>query len=194
MELYEVISRRRSVRRFKRNPVTEETVLKVLEAGRWAPSACNGQPWHFVVVTDVAVKRKIAEVCTEFSKKAWKQFSPQRAKYLAARGGSWNKSKMENVPVLVVVCYEVLKDVREELASASAWLAVENMLLSATAEDLGSCIYTTFNNEEEAKLKGILKVPSDYRIATIIQLGYADGVVPVPQRKRLSEIVSHQHF
>lgn len=194
MEFSEAVLRRRSVRRFESKDVADDKVLKVLEAGRWAPSAGNIQPWRFVVVTDSGVKQDIAEVCTEFSRNAWKKFPPKRARYLAERGGSWNKSRMAKVPVLVVVCYEILENTREELLLASAWAAVENMLLAAAADGLGSCVYTTFDDEEEAKLKEVLGVPPAYRIATIIQLGYADGAVATPQRKKLEEIVSYQHF
>jgi nitroreductase len=48
----------------------EKVLLQVLETGRWAPSAGNSQPWRFVVITDVGVKKRIALACTEFSRKA----------------------------------------------------------------------------------------------------------------------------
>jgi nicotinate-nucleotide--dimethylbenzimidazole phosphoribosyltransferase len=83
MELREVIAKRRSTRKFREDPVLDEVVKRVLEAGRWAPSAGNSQPWHFIVMTDPDVKSRIAHVCTESSKKAWAQFSPERARYLA---------------------------------------------------------------------------------------------------------------
>lgn len=194
MEFFDVVVKRRSIRRFRSDSVADETILRVLEAGRWAPSAGNSQPWHFVVVTDAEIKQKIAETCTEFSRKAWKRFPPKRARYLAERGGSWDKSRMAQVPVLIAVCYRILEDIRDELLLASVWMSVENILLAATAENLGSCIYTTLDAEEEAKLRDILEAPQKYRIATIIQLGYAEGVLVVPKRKKLNEIVSYQHF
>jgi nitroreductase len=101
---------------------------------------------------------------------------------------------MARVPVLIVTCYETVEDVQDELLLASAWAAVENILLAAAAEDLGSCICTTLNDEEETKLKEVLEMPPAYRIATIIQIGYADGAVATPQRKKLEEIVSYQRF
>jgi nitroreductase len=194
MEFFDVVAKRRSIRQFKSDSVANETILRVLEAGRWAPSAGNSQPWHFVVVTDAEIRQKIAETCTEFSRKAWKRFPPKRARYLAERGGSWDKSRMAQVPVLIVVCYRILEEIREELVLASVWTSVENILLAATAENLGSCIYTTLDEEEEAKLRDILEAPQKYRIATIIQLGYAESVLVVPKRKKLNEIVSYQHF
>lgn len=194
MDFGEVVVKRRSTRKFKEVRVPENVLSRVLEAGRWAPSAGNCQPWRFIVVTDVNVKKRIAEIFTEFSRKAWAEFSPERAKYLAARGGSWDKASMARVHVLVVVCYAVPEGMKEELVLGSAWCAVENMLLAATAEDLGSCIYTFYGVEEENMLKEMLGVPKKYRIAAVVQFGYSAGEPLAPSRKTLNEIVSYQHF
>lgn len=194
MDFYEVVFKRRSIRKFKEKPVPKKALKNVLEAGRWAPSAGNTQPWRFIVVTDADVKKKIAEMCTEFSRKAWAKLSPERARYLAARGGSWDKSSMGKIPVLIVVCYEILEGMREELVLGSAWASIENMLLAATAEGLGSCIYTFHNVEEENTLRGILEVPRRHRIAAMIQLGHSAVEPPLPSRKTLKEIVSYQRF
>lgn len=194
MDLYEAIAKRRSIRKFREEPVPEEALKRILEAGRWAPSAGNTQPWHFIVVTKVDIKQRIVKIFTEFSRKTWAEFSSERARYLAARGGSWDKSSMAKVPVLVAVCYGLVEGVRAELVLASVWAAVENMLLAATAEGLGSCIYTFYNIEEENMIKKLLDVSENYRIAAIIQLGYAAAEPPAPSRKALEEIVSYQHF
>jgi len=194
MDFNEVIKRRRSIRKFKEDSLSAEVLERILEAGRWAPSAGNSQPWRFIVVTDADVKRRIASVCTEYSRKVWSQFSPERARYLAARGGSWDKMSMVKIPALIVVCCEISGEIREELLLGSAWLAVENILLAATAEALGSCIYTFYDLEEENKVKVILRVPDNHRIVAMIQLGYVKVNPPAPSRKTLSEIVSYQHF
>jgi len=194
MDFDEVVVKRRSIRKFSEERVPEKVLNKVLDAGRWAPSAGNSQPWRFIVVTDVDVKKRIAEIFTEFSRKAWAKLSPERARYLAARGGSWDKSSVAKIPVLIVVCYEVSERMKEEFVLVSAWCAIENMLLGATAEGLGSCIYTFYGVEEENMLKEMLRVPERYRIAAIIQLGYSAAEPPAPSRKTLDEIVSYQHF
>lgn len=113
---------------------------------------------------------------------------------MAQRGGSWDKSGMVKIPVLIAVCYETLEQMREEMVLASAWTAVENMLLAATDEGLGSCIYTFYDLDEENKQKDTLQVPEGYRIATMIQLGYSKAEPPLPSRKPLKEMVSYQHF
>jgi nitroreductase len=194
LEFKEVIVKRRSIRKFKRDAISEEALGNVLEAGRWAPSAGNCQPWRFLVVTNPKIKAKIASNCTSFSKEHWKQFSPARAKYLAARGGSWDKSYLRDVPALVVVFYEAPENVSRELVLGSVWMAVQNMLLAATDEGLGSCVYTFLNRKEENKLKQILHTSQIARIACIVQLGYAKTEPVPPCRKQLSEIVSYEHF
>jgi nitroreductase len=194
MDFREVVVRRRSVRKLKEDAVPAESLNAVLDAGRWAPSAGNSQPWHFIVVKDAVVKEKIADACTLASKKAWSRFSPERAKYLAQRGGTWGKSYMKRVPVLMGVCCMVPDGMREELATASAWMAIENMLLAATNVGLGSCVYTTYDVEEENALKDILRVPEEYRLAAIIQLGYASAEPPSSSGRGLEEIVSYEHF
>jgi nitroreductase len=194
MEFVMLAAKRRSIRKFKLDPVASGVLGRVLEAGRWAPSAGNCQPWRFVVVTDVEIKGRIAEICTRFSREHWRDFPPERARYLAARGGTWDKSYMKNIPVLIAVCYELVKDMKEELVLASVWMAVENMLLAATAEGLGSCVYTFYSRKEESEVKRILWVPKNYRTACIIQVGYPNIEPPAPYRKKLEETVSYQHF
>ena len=194
MEFKEVVNRRRSIRKFLKDGVTEESLRRILEAGRWAPSAGNCQPWRFIIVTDPETKNAIAQNCTSFSKKHWMQFSPERAKYLAARGGSWDKSGMKDIPILIAVSYRLAEGVRDELVLGSVWMAVENMLLAATDEGLGSCVYTFLNRDEEEELKKILRGSQMDRIACMIQLGHSNGEAKSPSRKPMDEIVSYEHF
>lgn len=194
MDLNEVILGRRSIRKFTDEPVPEMSLDRILEAGRWAPSASNIQPWRFVVIANKNVKEKLAAVFTEFSRKAWAEFSSERTRYLGLRGGTWDKSKMATIPILIAVCYEPQREMREELILGSVWAAIENMLLAATSHGLGSCIYTFYNGEEEEQVKTILRVPKRNRIAAVIQLGSAATRPPAPSRKALEEIVSYEHF
>jgi len=67
VSFYEIIAKRRSVRKFKEKNVPKKVLLRILDAGRWAPSAGNTQPWHFIVVTDANIKRRLAKVYTELA-------------------------------------------------------------------------------------------------------------------------------
>lgn len=194
MDFYEVILKRRSVRKFKPDDVSREVLSRILEAGRWAPSGANLQPWKFIVITSAKVKGKIADVCTQYSRRVWKDFTPETARFLGGRGGTWNKSYMKVIPVLVAVCYCVTEEPVAEYALASAWVAIENMLLAATNENLAACIYTHSGRDEEEALKQVLAIPEAYHLAAIIQLGYPRTIPPTPPRKKLDEIVSYEHF
>jgi len=68
MEFGQLITKRRSIRKFKNDVVPKELLENILEACRWAPSAGNLQPWHIIVVTDIDVKTRIAETCTKYSR------------------------------------------------------------------------------------------------------------------------------
>jgi len=194
MDFYEVVLKRRSIRRFEDDKVPQQVLDRILEAGRWAPSGANLQPWKFIVITNPEVKAKIADVCTKYSKRVWKNFAPETVKFLGSRGGTWNKSYMKTIPVLVAVCYCVTEEPVSEYALASAWAAIQNILLATTNENLAACIYTHAYVEEERALKQILAVPDVYHLAAIIQLGYPKTIPPTPPRKKLEEIVSYEHF
>jgi len=194
MDFYDVVFKRRSIRKFKGDAVPKDVLNRILEAGRWAPSGANLQPWRFIVITKPEVKAEIAEICTRYSKEVWKRFAPQTAKFLGGRGGTWNKSYMKNVPVLIAVCFRVTTEPLGEYAFASAWAAIQNMLLAATYENIASCVYTHAFPEEENALKQVLGVPEAYHLAAMIQLGYAMDGPPTPPRKKLEEIVSYEHF
>lgn len=84
--------KRRSVRKFKADEVSREVLSRILEAGRWAPSGANLQPWKFIVITSAKVKGKIADVCTQYSRRVWRNFTRETARFLGGRGGTWNKS------------------------------------------------------------------------------------------------------
>lgn len=89
------------------------------------------------MVTDSQVKAQIAGVCTEYSRRVWKGFAPETIRFLGGGGGTWNKSYMKTVPVLVAVCYRVTDEPTSEVALISTWMAIQNILLAATCEGLG---------------------------------------------------------
>jgi nitroreductase len=194
LEFKDVVKKRRSIRKFLNADIPKEALVNILEAGHWAPSAGNCQPWHFVVVTDPQIKTTIAQICTKYSRKHWMRFSPERAKYLAARGGSWDKSCMKDIPILIVVGYKFSENVRDELILGSVWMAVENMLLAAADEGLGSCVYTFLNRREESEIRRILRGRQEDRIVCMIQLGYKKSESIPPSRKKMGEIVSYDRF
>jgi nitroreductase len=195
LEFYEAVRQRRSVRRFRTDgEVGDGVVWRLVEAASMAPSAGNSQPWRFVIVRDGVLLRRLAEVNTRFSRLAWEAFDSETARDVASRGGRWDKSYVAELPGVIVVCYGVgVKNIPDELMLASTWCAIENMLLAATAEGLGSCPYTLFRREEKA-VKELFGVPEDYRIACIVHVGHALDVPKPPPKREVDEIVGHDRF
>jgi len=173
MELSEAIKGRRSVRAFKRQDVFEETVEKLIDAARHAPSSGNIQPWEFVVVRNLEVKKKLARAAL-------------------------NQAFVEEAPVVIVVC---ANERRSSMGYGSRGktlyciqdtaAATQNILLTAYSLGLGACWIGAFN-EDEAKLA--LNAPEGIRPVAIIPVGYPDETPPQRSRRSLSQIVHHENF
>jgi nitroreductase len=98
------------------------------------------------------------------------------------------------LPVVIVVCYRVgIKNIPDEWMLASTWCAIENILLAATAEGLGSCPYTLSKGEEEA-VKELFEIPDDYRIACIAHVGQTSDMPNPPPKRKFEEIAGYNKF
>lgn len=173
MDVLECIKSRRSVRKFLPVPVEFEKLGKILDAGRFAPSAGNLQNWKFVVVTDEGVKRAVASACVQ---QLW----------------------METAPVLIVVCAEPVKGERlygvrgKSVYSVQNCAAVvENILLVAHHLGLGACWVGAF---EMDMLRQALSVPQDVEPQAVVCVGYADEKPPVPPRYELENVVFLERY
>jgi nitroreductase len=170
MDVHEAFKTRRSIRSYQSKPVEEEKLAKVLEAARLAPSAVNLQPCDFIVVKDAAAKERLAKAYV----RPW----------------------FGKAPVIIVVCATPEKAwVRgdgEEFWKIDAAIALENMVLAATAEGLGTCWIGAF---DEQKAKAALSVPADVRVVAMTPLGYpAEQKGNVTDRKPLNEIVHNDRW
>ena len=163
LEVFEAIKSRRSIRMYKRDPVPEDSIIKVLDSGRWAPSAGNRQPWSFIVLKDEEVKRKVAEATTY-------------GIFLA------------DAPLGIVVVIDPQEASPRSGGVEDGAIATQNMLLAAHALGLGTCWIGSYNSAYEDKVKEILKIPRNRRVLSIISIGYPDES-PTSARRELSEIV-----
>ena len=170
MEVLDAIKARRSVRAYSSTAVPDEVLDKVLEAGRLAPSAHNGQPWHFIVVKDEAKRQ-------EMSKARWAKF-------------------LKEAPVLIVGCGDAKAS--PEWYRVDTTIALQNMVLAATSEGLGTCWVGSF---DEGLIRRLLNVPDHMKTIAIIALGYprkkldfTAAVVRGSNRKPMDEIVSSEGF
>lgn len=184
MEFKELVSRRFSCRKFIDKPVEEEKILQCLESARLSPSACNAQPWKFVVVNDSQLKQKVSAEATS---------------------GVYKISKfIQNAPVLIVVVADkgsflsragsLIRNTRFYLIDIG--IVCQQLVLQATDLGLGTCYVGWFNEEGVRKSLGI---PKKFDIPLIICLGYPDEsykqLDPIRRRagselrKEISEIV-----
>jgi nitroreductase len=173
MELVEAIKGRRSIRAFKNQAIPEETVEKLIESARWAPSAGNIQPWLFVIVRKPDVKRKLSEAAL-------------------------NQAHVEEAPVVIVVCadenrssmgYGTRGKTLYCLQDTAA--AVQNVLLTAYSLGLGTCWVGAFN---ESLAKTALNVPEGVKPVAMIPVGYPDEFQRQRSRRLLNEIVRYDGF
>ena len=174
-----LISRRQSDRAYSDRPVEHDKLDRILEAARLAPSACNAQPWKFIVVTDPVVREKIAEAAS-------------------ARALGMN-TFVSQVPVFIVIVREkpnftsrvgsVVK--QKDYSLMDIGIVSGFISLQACAEGLGSCIMGWFNEKLVGKILG---VPSGKRIELIVAVGYPAKEYREKKRKPHGEVISFNKY
>jgi len=153
MSLYGLILSRRSIRQFKPEPVPRDILEKLVNAARLAPSAANLQPLEFIVVDEVELRKQL------FPCLKW-------AAYIAPEGDP--KPGHEPVAYIVVL---VNLQVRDREYERDVGAAAENMILAAWEEGIGSCWILSV---ERNNIQKILKIPTNYKIDSVLALGYPD--------------------
>jgi len=170
MEVFEAVQARRSIRAYDTRPVPNDVLDKILESGRLAPSANNSQPWHFVVVTDPKKREVLSE-------------------------GRYAKFLVES-PVVIVGCADTKKSPKWGVVDVT--IAMQQMVLMATAEGLGTCWIGSFSEEN---VKALLRVPEHFKVVALLTLGFPKdkldtgaGLARTWRRRPLVEIVSREKF
>jgi nitroreductase len=171
MEVFDVIQKRHSVRSYLSDDVPGGKLEKILEAARLAPSAGNIQPWHFIVVTDQQKRKKLAK-------------------------GRYAKFLVES-PIVIVGCGDSKASPNWYVVDTT--IAMQNMVLTATSEGLGTCWIGSFNENQVRKL---LSIPEKFRVIALLALGYRRETVDLAgkvlhffrRKKKLEKIVSLEKF
>lgn len=175
----DLITSRQSDRKYSDKPVEKEKLERIVEAGRMAPSACNAQPWKFIVVTNPELVLRIADAAS--------------AKLIGMN------SFVAQAPVILVIVREkpnmsskvgaTIKN--KDYSLIDIGIATENICLQAKAEGLGSCIIGWF---DERMLKKLLAIPKSKRVELIITLGYSLSEQREKRRKPAAETVSYNKY
>ena len=159
MDVIQAIKDRRSVRKYTQELISEEQVTQILEAGRWAPSRGNSQPWKFIMLKDTQLRIDLAKAIPN-------------GKFLAEAP----------LGIAVVVNPKSSKHPEQEGAAA-----IQNMLLAAHALALGTCWISVHGTDCEENAKPILQIPDDEWLLSVVSVGHP-AEIPEKGRKELDEI------
>lgn len=168
MDVYEAIRRRCSVRAYLDRAVEDDRLRRVLDAGRLAPSARNGQNWKFVAVRDGELRRAIADAAEQ--------------------------PFLRNAPVIIAVVStepDRLMKCGVPAGPVDCAIAIDHMTLAAVAEGLGTCWIGRFDQDACCEL---LDVPVGAQIIELLAMGYPAATVPEKSRKPLDEVVCYERF
>lgn len=180
MNFTELVKKRFSARKYLDKPIEREKLTRCLEAARLSPSACNSQPWHFILVDDPELVKQVAAE-TYNSIITFNRFV-SKAKAIVV-------IIMEK-PKLITQIGGAIKN--KEYPLIDIGIAAEHFCLQAAAEGLGTCMLGWFN---EKAIKKLLHIPAKKTIGLLISVGYPDyKKQPVKGRKDFEEIVSINRY
>lgn len=189
-EVYQIIMKRRTIRKFKQEKISHDLLKKFVNAGRVAPSAANLQPLRYIIINKEELLPKLFSLI-------------KFAGYI-----DWNPSR-EEMPRAYIV---IISEGEDENTRYDVGLAAENIILTALEEGVGSCCIRAF---EEDKVRKLLNIPHNYTVQMIIAMGYpaedpvyeelkdkngsikywkdSNGVLHVPKR-RLEDIIYEDKY
>ncbi|MBU1007104.1 MAG: nitroreductase family protein [Candidatus Omnitrophica bacterium] len=174
MKFLDLVRKRKSTRNYSSRPVAREIIDRCIEAARLAPSACNSQPWSFIVIDDEELRNKVCEAAfsapyslNTFARKASVLIAvvTERSKYVTKLAGYFRGIQFSLVDIAI---------------------ACEHLILQAEEDGVGTCWLGWFN---EKKVKKILNVPRRKKIDIIISMGYPESdALAEKKRKDINKI------
>ncbi|MBZ0109617.1 MAG: nitroreductase family protein [Candidatus Scalindua rubra] len=204
MDVSEAIRTRRSIRKFKSNPIPDEKIKLLLESARLAPSGTNTQPWRFIVVKDDDTKAKLQRAshnqrhikpapviivcCVDL--KAFKEF-PVRVDELIKSGALPERTREVFIPYLERGMSTVTKDALMVAAAANVSIAVEHIVLQAVEIGLGTCWVRWYEDE---KVKETLDIPDHMEVMALLPVGIPDEDPSPRPRLSLDKIVFSEKY
>jgi nitroreductase len=207
VDLLDGIMTTRAMRRFTDEPVSESDLAAVLAAAQQAPSGGNIQPWHFVVVVDADLRRRLGELYLRaydrYEAALLPTVGPHRSEADAA---SWNRTTAASrhlaehfgeVPVVIAVC---MPDIDLTLTdddgpldigglTASVFPAVQNMMLAARSRGLGSALTTVFRIHHD-EVRDVLGIPTHQQVVALVPIGHPVGRFGVARRRPVETVTS----
>ncbi len=207
MGIFEVMYSTRALRRFKPDPVPDDVIAKLIEAGTRAASGSNDQNWLFMAVTDAAQRARVGGV---YRKAADRAHMPD---YIKAKFGGGDRQgrliansvvhlveHIHEAPLMIVPCLKsaAMQDPRfrermGRLEGASIYPAVQNIMLACRALGLGT-VLTTLHALYEDEMKEILGLPAEYSTWALLPIGYPTDKFGPVKRKAVTEVAHRDRY
>jgi len=169
MELFDTIQRRYSVRSYKRDPIEDSKLNKVLEAARLAPTAANRQPFQLIIIHTAGRETELMRIYDH----AWFVQAPMIICACEIPNKAWIRRDGKNY------------------ADVDVAIAMDHLILAATGLGLGTCWIAAF---DPIAAREVLELPDFVEPVAFTPLGYAGDQVGQKRRKALTEIVKHEHW
>jgi len=163
-EVLNAIKDRRTIRRFKPDPIDDAKIQMILEAGRWAPSFSNLQPWRFIIIKDQNLKNELDKASRE----------------------SVLHLGINEAPVVILVCVDRRIDPLHAIEAGAT--AAQNMALAAHSLGLGAGWIGVWGTEAETAVRKLFQFPETTRVVSLLPIGHADES-PQSNRKPLEEFI-----
>lgn len=160
----ELFEKRRSIRKFKTDPVADDVIEKIIYAASLAPTARNVQPWHFIIIKNEKTREKIAQMASS------------------------NAPFIKESPVCIAV---TCQDTKYYLEDGSA--ATTQILLSAAGFGVGSCWVAADKKEYCSQIEKLLNLPKSIKLVSLIALGYPKEI-PKIVKKQIQEVIHQEKF
>ncbi len=200
---FELVKKRRSIRRFKPDPIPDEYIDKIIEAARWAPSGANSQPWEFIVIKDKETKEKIGRFIAEtreLTRRVEYTREPEARHPGADRAGG--RPGYLDAPVFIMLCGDLrareayplstfLNKGRETFFSSLASAFLYMHLAASTLGLASQWVSATANTVPQVQIKALLGIPKDLEIYDTMAMGYPASE-PRPKLTREREEMVHR--
>ncbi|MCP4348945.1 MAG: nitroreductase family protein [Desulfobacterales bacterium] len=194
-DLFEIICKRRSIRKFTNEAPKPEILQELVKYAAMAPNAMNRQDWQFTITLSPEIRKKIYNAVWE----KWENIcQEQTGTNEAIKAYMGNFSSFVNAPALIAVDVRrppaFLSHLLQEKAgsvmgnTASACMAVQNLVLAASAKGLGTCVYTGCNAAEK-EIAAILEISQKRELVCLVAVGYPAEIPRSPGRKELEKII-----
>jgi len=189
----DIVLKRKSIRKYKSDPVPEDKLRYVLEAARQAPSWANQQCWKYIIVTDEELKKKIA--VSILPPPAIFPSSWDRSLFPEPKAPMRPRDWAAQAPIIIVGCADPAKSGRKEGKDyylVDMGISMEHLMLAAAEQGLGTCWMG--GGFDEAVVKEALNIPKEIRVVALTPLGYPDESPGPRPRRSLEEITSRNRW